>query len=508
MKDTDKKNTVTLVILDGWGHAPDGPANAVSLAKTPNFDRIVSQYPGGLLGAHGPAVGLPEGQMGNSEVGHTTIGAGRIVWMDLPKIDRAISEGALAQNTTLLGSIEKTKAVGGMMHIAGLVSDGGVHAHESHIRALAEICLANDVEVALHIITDGRDVAPDAAKIELPKFLATLPRAVRVATVCGRFYALDRDNRWERVGAAFEAIVNAKGVNVNAPMDAVNQAHANGDTDEFVPPAVVGDYAGVQDGDGVIFANFRADRAREILAAMAAPEFDGFERKLPKWSSVTGMVSYSNAHDEYMDVLFPKDNILDTLGATVAKAGMRQFRLAETEKYPHVTFFMNGGDEVPNAGETRYMAPSPKVRTYDMQPEMSAGEVGDQLEASILSGEYNLVLCNFANPDMVGHTGDLQAAIKACEAVDAELGRAVAACEKRGCKMIVTADHGNCEVMIDPETGGPHTAHTLNPVRYTVVGFEGTVRANGGLADLAPTLLNLLGLSQPEAMGGKCLLES
>lgn len=508
LEQANLKNTVTLVILDGWGHAPDGNANAVSLAHTPNFDRIVKECPGGFLEAHGPAVGLPEGQMGNSEVGHTTIGAGRVVWMDLPKIDRAISDGSLAQNTALLSTIAKTKAAGGVMHIAGLVSDGGVHAHENHIRALIEICLENNVEVALHIITDGRDVAPDHAKTALPKFLETLPKQTRIATVCGRFYALDRDNRWERVGAAYDGIVNAKGIKVDAPMDAVEKAHANGDTDEFVPPSVVGDYAGVQNGDGLIFANFRADRAREILAAMAAPQFDGFERELPKWSAVTGMVSYSNAHDEYMNVLFPKDNIAETLGATVAKAGMTQFRLAETEKYPHVTFFMNGGEETPNECETRYMAPSPKVRTYDRKPEMSANEVGDQLEAAIATGEYDLIICNFANPDMVGHTGDITAAIKACEAVDAGLGRAVAACETRGCKMIVTADHGNCEVMIDPDTGGPHTAHTLNPVRYTVVGYNGEVRPNGGLADLAPTLLRLLELDQPSLMGGECLLKS
>ncbi len=502
-----KKSTV-LVILDGWGVGEAAPSNAVWAARTPNFDDISARYPRGQLKAHGGAVGLPEGQMGNSEVGHMTIGAGRVVWMDLPKIDKAIEEGALAGNPSIGAAVAKIKAAGGAVHILGLCSRGGVHAHEMHVAALANIFAEAGIESWLHLFTDGRDVAPKSAGEDLPKWLGFLEGSVKIATVSGRFYSMDRDNRWERVEAAYRAIVEAEGARAASVEEALAAAYERGETDEFVTPTVIGDYAGVKAGDGAVFANFRADRAREILSAIGDPGFVGFEREAPKLSALLGMVNYSDQHDEFMDVIFPKAKLKNTLGEVVARSGGAQFRLAETEKYPHVTFFLNGGEEKVNEGEARYMAASPKVRTYDLQPEMSAPEVGDQLEGAIRSGAYDLVVCNFANPDMVGHTGDLDAAIKACEAVDLELGRAVRAIEEMGGRMIVTADHGNCDVMIDPETGEPHTAHTLNPVQYVVVGYEGVVRAEGGLADLAPTLLALMGLEQPEEMDGQCLLVS
>ena len=499
------KKTTTLIILDGWGVSSEVEHNAVAMAKTPNFDDIVKNYPSGLLKAHGNAVGLPEGQMGNSEVGHTTIGAGRVVWMDLPKIDNAIADGSLANNPALLENLQRIKGAKGRVHIMGCASEGGVHAHENHLVALAQIALENGVDPILHLFTDGRDVAPKDGERSLPLFLEKLPKGAKVGSVSGRFYAMDRDNRWERVEAAYDVIVNPGDKRQRSVLEALSNAYARGESDEFVEPTRSGDYDGAKSGDGVIFANFRADRARQILAALAAPDFNGFERPLVNWSSMLGMVSYSSAHDAYMDVMFPKDNVVNTLGEVVAKANKTQFRLAETEKYPHVTFFMNGGNEEPNEGEERYMAPSPKVRTYDLKPEMSAEEVGDQLEAAILSGKYDLIICNFANPDMVGHTGDLDAAIRACEAVDHELGRALKATLAQGAKMIVTADHGNCEQMWDPISNGPHTAHTLNPVRFSLIGHSGKAVAEGGLCDLAPTLLHFMGLEQPAEMTGQCL---
>lgn len=500
------KQTTVLIILDGWGIGDPVATNAVYSGKTPNFDRILQQYPHGQLAAHGAAVGLPDGQMGNSEVGHTTIGAGRIVWMDLPRIDRAIETGELATNATLQASLAKIKAAGGRAHIAGLVSEGGVHAHQRHVRALAEIAIDAGVEVVLHLLTDGRDVAPRDAAAKLPAWLEGLPHGANPVTLIGRFYAMDRDNRWERIEAAYNAIVKGEGHRADDALDALNAAYARNEGDEFVTPTVLGDYTGARDGDGLFFANFRADRAREILAALAAPQFDGFERTAINWSAVTGMVSYSDKHNAYMDVLFPKDNLENTLGAVVAANGLTQFRVAETEKYPHVTFFMNGGEETPNVGEDRYVAASPKVRTYDLKPEMSAPEVGNHLVDAINLGGYDLIICNFANPDMVGHTGDLTAARAAVAAVDHELGRAVAAIEAQNGKMIVTADHGNCEVMVDPMTGGPHTAHTLNAVQFIVIGGGDHARPQGGLADLAPTILALMGIAQPTEMTGRSLI--
>ncbi|MBY6084246.1 2,3-bisphosphoglycerate-independent phosphoglycerate mutase [Ruegeria arenilitoris] len=498
---------VVLCILDGWGLSDDTQANAPYLAHTPTFDAIMSKGPHARLITHGPDVGLPSGQMGNSEVGHTNIGAGRVVAMDLGQIDLAIEDGSFFENAALQDFIAKVKAAGGIAHLMGLVSDGGVHGHLNHIVAAATAITEAGVPVALHAITDGRDVAPKSALDFLAELERRLPANARVVTVSGRYYAMDRDNRWERVGRAYEAIIKGQGGQADTASAAIQAANDRGETDEFIAPTVLPGYDGVRDGDGFFCLNFRADRAREILRAIAEPDFAEFDTgPRPHLSALLGMVEYSDGHNAYMTTVFPKREIVNTLGEWLAKQGLRQFRLAETEKYPHVTFFLNGGKETPEPGEDRYMAPSPKVATYDLQPEMSAGEVTDNFVEAI-EGGYDLIVTNYANPDMVGHTGDLQAAIKACEAVDQGLSRVVAALEKAGGAMIVTADHGNCETMIDPETGGPHTAHTLNPVPVALVGGpEGATLREGRLSDLAPTVLDLMGLPKPPEMTGQSLL--
>lgn len=500
---------VVLCILDGWGQRADSQANAPALAHTPNFDRLMADCPHATLTTHGPDVGLPRGQMGNSEVGHTNIGAGRVVAMDLGQIDLAIEEGTFQKNTALCDFITTLKKSGGTAHLMGVVSDGGVHGHINHILAAARAVTAAGVPVALHAITDGRDVAPKSADIYMAQLVNGLPDGAEIASVSGRFFALDRDNRWERVSQAYCAMVHGEGIGAAEANCAVSDAYGAGETDEFITPRVMAGYDGIKNGDGLFCLNFRADRAREILAAIGAPEFDQFDTgRRPDLAALLGMVKYSDAHAHYMTVAFPKQNIVNTLGAWVAKQGKRQFRLAETEKYPHVTFFLNGGKEVPEVGEDRFMPQSPKVKTYDMQPEMSAAEVTEQFVGAIEAG-YDLIVTNFANPDMVGHTGDLAAAMKACEAVDQGLGKVLTALEKAGGAMIVTADHGNCEMMIDPKTGGPHTAHTINPVPVVLVGGpKGATLRSGRLADLAPSLLDLMQIEKPSEMTGISLIQS
>ena len=498
---------VVLCILDGWGLSPRKDDNAPLLARTPNFDRIMASCPNATLVTHGPDVGLPSGQMGNSEVGHTNIGAGRVVAMDLGQIDLAIEDGSFFRNAAILGFVEKMKASGGTAHLMGLCSQGGVHGQLTHILAAAKAVAGAGVPVAVHAFTDGRDVPPTSGKGYLAELERGLPEGARVATVTGRYYAMDRDNRWERVARAFAAIVRGEGHPAATGVAAVEAAYARGETDEFIEASIVGDYGGATDGDGVFCLNFRADRAREILRALGEPGFSEFDVSArPRWAALLGMVDYSDKHDAYMATAYPKQEMVNTLDAWVSKQGLRQFRLAETEKYPHVTFFLNGGKETPEEGEDRYMPSSPKVATYDLMPEMSAPEVTDKFVEAIERG-YDLIVVNYANPDMVGHTGSLPAAIAACEAVDAGLGRALAALETAGGAMIVTADHGNCETMIDPETGGPHTAHTTNPVPVILVGGpEGASLAPGRLSDLAPTLLELLGLPLPPEMTGRSLI--
>ncbi len=502
------KKPVVLCILDGWGLGQYPQYSAPAQANVPNFNRIWETCPHATLTTFGPDVGLPTGQMGNSEVGHTNIGAGRVVAMDLGAIDLAVEDGSFAQNPELLAFAAKVKASGGVAHLMGVVSDGGVHGHLNHVLAACRAITAQGIGVALHAITDGRDVAPSSAAGFVAQLMLSLPAGAFVATVTGRYWAMDRDNRWERVSRAYEAVVHARGAQAADAAAAVAQSYAKGETDEFVAPTVIGTYGGARDGDGFFCLNFRSDRAREILAALGQPDFASFETgPRPHWAAMLGMVEYSSDHNQFMATAFPKRVIVNCLGDWVAQQGLTQLRLAETEKYPHVTFFLNGGREVPFDGEDRHMAPSPKVATYDLQPEMSAAEVADHLVAGIEKG-YDLIVVNFANPDMVGHTGSLPAAIAACEAVDLGLGRALAALDKVGGAMIVTADHGNCELMVDPVTLQPHTAHTVNPVPVILVGGASAarLRTGGRLADLAPTLLELMGLPLAPEMTGKSLI--
>ncbi|WP_323034668.1 2,3-bisphosphoglycerate-independent phosphoglycerate mutase [Pararhodobacter sp.] len=498
---------VVLCILDGWGINPNTEGNAVALANTPNFDRVMATCPHATLTTFGPDVGLPTGQMGNSEVGHTNIGAGRVVAMDLGQIDLAVEDGSFAKNPALQEFITTLQGSGGTAHLMGVVSDGGVHGHINHLKAAVRAITEAGVPVVIHAITDGRDVAPKSAAGYMQDLLADLPEGARVGTVVGRYWAMDRDSRWERVQRAYKAIVRGEGQLAADPLTAIDQAYDAGETDEFIPPTVIDGFAGARGGDGFFCLNFRADRAREILAAVGAPSFNGFHvGHRVKWAMMLGMVDYSVAHIAFMHTAYPKKTIVNTLGHWVAAQGRTQFRLAETEKYPHVTFFLNGGRELPEEGEDRFMPASPKVATYDLQPEMSSAEVTDRFVAAIEHG-YDLIVVNYANPDMVGHTGIVAAGIKAVEAVDAGLGRVMAALEAAGGAMLLTADHGNCEMMIDPETGGPHTAHTVNPVPVALIGWPEAVTLNRGrLADVAPTLLEMMGLEQPPEMTGHSLM--
>jgi 2,3-bisphosphoglycerate-independent phosphoglycerate mutase len=499
-----------LVVLDGWGWREETTDNAVRQAQTPTFDTLWGHGPHAFLHTSGHDVGLPDGQMGNSEVGHLNLGAGRVVMQDLPRIDATVVDGSLAKNPVLVAFIAKLKASGGTCHLVGLLSPGGVHSHQKHAAALAKAVAAAGVPVAIHCLTDGRDTAPQAAPEFMRAFQADLGETpgVKIATVIGRYFAMDRDNRWERVSLAYNAMVLGEGAAATDPQAAIAAAHAAGKTDEFIPACAIGGYAGMADGDGVLCFNFRADRVREILGALLDPAFSGFERKkVVHLAAAAGMTQYSTFLDGFMTTLFPPQSMADKLGEVVSRAGLHQLRMAETEKYPHVTYFLNGGEEAVLPGEDRIMVPSPKVATYDLQPEMSAPELTQKAVDAVNSGKYDLIVLNFANPDMVGHTGVLSAAIKAVETVDTGLGRIVAAVKAQGGAMLITADHGNCEMMRDPVTGGPHTSHTTNPVPLMLVGGPaGSEIAEGRLADVAPTLLALMGLAQPAAMTGKSLL--
>ncbi len=500
---------VMLCIMDGWGERADPDHNAVALAHTPVFDRLRRRWPSARLHASGQDVGLPDGQMGNSEVGHMNLGAGRVVMQDLPRINSALAGGVLDGHPSLDRLIECTAAGTGRCHLVGLVSAGGVHAHLNHVKALANRLAGSGIRVLVHAVLDGRDVPPAQARSDLPRFEAALPAGASLASVIGRYFAMDRDRRWDRVRTAWELLVNAEGEPAARGSTAVETAHARGETDEFVRPFAIAGYDGMRDGDGLMVANFRADRVREILAALLDPSFAGFERpRLPRFAHATGMVRYSDELDPFIEPVFPPADLAGTLGEVVAQAGRRQLRIAETEKYPHVTFFLNGGREQGHEGESRILVPSPRVATYDLQPEMSAQEVTDRLVEAIGNGEFDLIVANYANPDMVGHTGDLAAAIAAVETVDHCVGRVEEALRHAGGVMVLTADHGNCETMFNPETGGPHTAHTTNPVPAILVNAPEGVRsfADGRLADVAPTLLELMGIGIPAAMNGNSLL--
>jgi 2,3-bisphosphoglycerate-independent phosphoglycerate mutase len=497
-----------LAILDGWGWRDDPADNAVRRARTPNFDRLWSNCPHALLRTSGKDVGLPAGQMGNSEVGHLNIGAGRVVMQDLPRITDAIESREIESQPALQEFIACLKDRG-RCHLMGLVSPGGVHSHQDHAIGLARILAAAGVPTCIHVWTDGRDTPPQSAAAAIAQFAAALPPSITFATVSGRYFAMDRDKRWDRVAKAYAAMVVAQGPRFPDAAAVIADAHGHKTYDEFVVPAVVGDYAGMRDGDGVLCFNFRADRVREILTAILDPAFTGFARaRVPAIACAAGMTEYSDELGAFMRAIFPPQSLTEILGEIVAGTGRTQLRAAETEKYPHVTYFLNGGREEAYPGEDRILVPSPKVATYDLKPEMSAPELTEKVVAAIDSGKYDLIVLNYANPDMVGHTGSLPAAIKAVETVDSGLGRIADAISKAGGALLVTADHGNCELMRDPQTGGPHTAHTTNPVPVLLMGGGNVEITDGRLADIAPTLLALMELPRPKEMSGISLLRN
>jgi 2,3-bisphosphoglycerate-independent phosphoglycerate mutase len=500
-----------LCILDGWGHRTDPSYNAILDARTPNYDRLIATCPQGLIDASESFVGLPKGQMGNSEVGHMNLGAGRVAVPELPRIDNAIEDGSFAKHPILAELISTLKKSGGACHLLGLASPGGVHSHQDHLVFLANHIAGAGVPVWIHAFLDGRDMPPRSALECVKQIEAGLKKElpIKFATVAGRYYPMDRDKRWERVTLGYEAIVDAKGEAARTAKEAVDKGYAAGQDDEFVKPTVIDGYTGMKDGDGLLMFNFRADRARQILTALLDARFDGFNRsRVVKFAMAVGMVEYSAALNPFLKTLYPPEIIKMGLGETVAKAGLKQLRIAETEKYAHVTFFFNGGEERVFDGEERILVPSPKVATYDLKPEMSAPEVTDRLVDAIGSGKFDLIVVNYANSDMVGHTGNLDAAIKAIEAVDAALGRLMDAVKKAGGALFVTADHGNAEQMYDETTHQKHTQHTLNRVPALLFGAPANIRSlsDGKLADVAPTMLALMGVPQPTEMTGHSLL--
>ena len=508
------KKPLLLCIMDGFGEgAPDVGVSAIAAAKTPNLDRIFASNPTTQIGASGMDVGLPDGQMGNSEVGHTNIGAGRVVYQELTRISKSISDGDFFHNPALVAAMENA-ANGHALHLMGLLSDGGVHSHNTHLYALLKMAKAYDVKkVYIHCLLDGRDVPPTSGA----DFVAELEDKIKeigagqIATVMGRYYAMDRDNRWERVAMAYDAIANGKGIHNPDPVAAVRQSYAAVDgegkniTDEFVRPVVCLDGAGLNDGDSFIFYNFRPDRAREITRAIADPDFAGFAREGGQKRVVYVCMTQYDATMPGVSVAFKPQSLANTFGQYISQQGLAQLRIAETEKYAHVTFFFNGGLESPYDGEDRALINSPKVATYDLKPEMSAYEVSDECVRRINSGRYDVIILNFANCDMVGHTGIFAAAVKAVEAVDACVGRVVDAVLSAGGVAIVTADHGNADCMLEPD-GSPFTAHTTNPVPFCVAGYPCALREGGRLADIAPTMLQILGLPQPDDMDGVSLI--
>lgn len=506
---------VALIILDGWGLAAPGPGNAVTLAKTPNLDRLAAEYPRTRLACSGRAVGLPKGFMGNSEVGHMNIGAGRVVYQDMTRIDLAVEEKNLRKNPTLAELAAKAKASGGKIHLMGLVSDGGVHSHLRHLEALLEVFRdLGCASVFVHAFLDGRDTPPESGADYVESLQAACARtgSGRVASLTGRFWAMDRDKRWDRVARAYAALTSGEGLLVDNAVDGVRQAYAAGQTDEFVEPRLVKGAGGaplalVEDGDAVFFFNFRADRARELTRAFIQPDFQEFPRaKTPRLAGFATMTEYDSTFG--LPTAFAPEPLDHTLGQVVSEAGLKQLRLAETEKYAHVTYFLNGGREEPFPGEDRVMIPSPRdVATYDLKPRMSVDEVCRTFVDKVASGDYGLLVCNLANLDMVGHTGVLDAAVTACQAVDECVGRMAAAILERGGRFLLTADHGNAEEMIDAG-GGKMTAHTLNDVPLVLVdpSRKGSRLDQGKLCDIAPTLLSLAGLVKPQAMTGRNLL--
>ena len=519
MNTSSTPRPVALIILDGYGHNPDSQHNAVAAANTPVMDALWSQHPHAFVHTDGRHVGLPDGQMGNSEVGHMNLGAGRIVYQDFTRITKAIEDGDLDANPTLTQPIDAAVANQRPVHLIGLLSPGGVHSHEGHFLALAELAARRGAEnIYIHAFLDGRDMPPQSALASIERANTRLAELVGpdngfVASVIGRFYAMDRDNRWERVSQAYELLTEGRAdFTAASAEDALRDAYARGETDEFVSatsiraeghPAIV-----LHDGDAAIFANFRADRARELTRAFAEPDFSGFERRACPKLAGDGLVMMTRyAADIPAPTAFPPSDLNDTLGEVVAKRGLKQLRIAETEKYPHVTFFFSGGREDEFDGETRILLPSPQdVRTYDEKPEMSAREITDKLVEAIDDGHFDLIVCNYANGDMVGHTGDFAAAVKAIETVDECVGRVMDAMERANGACLITADHGNAEQMVHPETGAPQTAHTTFVVPLIYVGKRTGKLSDGRLCDLAPTLLTLMDQPVPDAMTGTPLI--
>jgi 2,3-bisphosphoglycerate-independent phosphoglycerate mutase len=499
-----------LLILDGWGARAEREDNAIALAHTPNWDALLASCPHTLVHTEGRHVGLPDGQMGNSEVGHMNIGAGRIVYQDLTRVDAAIEDGSFDANPELLAACAAAVVSYGTLHVFGLLSPGGVHSHEAHVHALLRLAEKRGVaRVAVHAFLDGRDMPPKSAEPSLRALQALCDELgnARIATVTGRYYAMDRDKRWERVQPAYRAITEGESEFTAATaLEALEAAYARGETDEFVKPTVVAGGAPMHDGDAVVFMNFRADRARQLTAAFVRPDFSGFER--PRRIALARFVCLAE-YDPTLpaSVAFAAGELTHTLADELAAHGLTQLRIAETEKYSHVTSFLSGGREAAVPGEDRVLIPSPKVATYDLQPQMSLPELTAHLVADIRAQAHDVIVCNIANPDMVGHTGVLAAAIAAAEAVDHALGEIRSALDAVGGEMIVTADHGNLELMRDPETGEPHTSHTVGPVPLVFVGRPATLRRGGALRDIAPTVLDLLGLPVPEQMTGRSLRE-
>ncbi len=500
---------VVLLILDGWGHREETADNALALAELPHWRGLLANCPHTLIHTEGKYVGLPDGQMGNSEVGHMNLGAGRIVYQDLTRVDAAIEDGSFFANPELTAACAAAKADGGALHVLGLLSPGGVHSHERHIFAMLELAHRAGVpDVAVHAFLDGRDTPPQSARASLEALQALCARLgnARIASLGGRYFAMDRDQRWDRVRRAWDAIVEARAEHrAGDALAALEAAYARGETDEFVVPTVLDGARPMRDGDAVVFMNFRADRARQLTAAFVDPAFDGFSARRPALARFVCLTEYDVRLPA--PVAFAPDDLRQTFGEVVAEAGLAQLRIAETEKYAHVTFFFSGGREVPFPGEERILIPSPKVATYDLQPEMSCPELTGRLVEAIASGRFDAIVCNIANPDMVGHSGILQAAIRAAEAVDVAIGRITAAVRAAGGALVITADHGNLEMMRDPVTGQPHTAHTVGPVPLVYVGERpARLREGGALRDVAPTLLDLMRLPQPAAMTGRSLL--
>ncbi len=501
---------VMLVILDGFGWRQDQTDNAVRLAKAPNFQALWTEFPHAFLQASGHNVGLPDGQMGNSEVGHLTIGAGRVIKQELARIGDSVADGSIARLPAFVNLVAALKQSGGTCHLMGLVSPGGVHSHQDHAAGVAGHLSKAGIKTVVHAFTDGRDTPPQSAIEDLARLTDALPNDVKVVTVVGRYFAMDRDKRWDRVSQAYATLTEGKGARFETPAEAIQAGYDGGKHDEFIPASVIGDYAGMKDGDAVLCFNFRADRVREILAALLDPGFDGFQRgRVIKFSAAVGMTRYSDALAPFMTWLFDAEHLNNILGQVVANAGKTQLRMAETEKFAHVTYFLNGGQETPFKGEDRVLVASPKVATYDMQPEMSAPELTDRAVEAIDSGKYDMIVLNYANPDMVGHTGDLAAAIKAVETVDAGLGRIVAAMKQQGGALIVSADHGNCEMMKDPDNRWPaHVAHDQSGAGRGDERVPLESMKDGSLADLAPTMLDLMGIPIPREMTGHSILHA